>query len=85
MKNVILKIAGNVKVGKDLYLMRLEGDTKEIKNPGEVINILLPGHYLRRPISVCDFDIDHVDILFKVLGHGTKEMADYEVVKTLDC
>ena len=85
MKNVILKIAGNVKVGKDLYLMRLEGDTKEIKNPGEFINILLPGHYLRRPISVCDFDTDHVDILFKVLGHGTKEMADYSVGKTLDC
>ena len=39
MKNVILKIAGNVKVGKDLYLMRLEGDTKEIKNPGEYIKI----------------------------------------------
>ena len=65
MKNVILKIAGNVKVGKDLYLMRLEGDTKEIKNPGEFINILLPGHYLRRPISVCDFDM-HIIIIYLI-------------------
>lgn len=85
MKNVILKIAGNVKVGKDLFLMRLEGDCSEIKNPGEFINILLPGHYLRRPISVCDFDKDHVDILFKILGHGTKDMSSFKVGDTLDC
>ena len=85
MKNVLLSITGNVKVGKDLYLMRLSGDTSEIKNPGEFINILLPGHYLRRPISVCDFDNDHVDILFKILGHGTKDMSEFKVGDTLDC
>ena len=85
MKNVILKIEGNVKVGKDLYLMRLQGDLSEIKNPGEFINILLPGHYLRRPISVCDFDKDHVDILFKILGHGTKDMSEFKVGDSLDC
>lgn len=85
MKNVFLKITGNVNVGKDLFLMRLEGDCSEIKNPGEFINILLPGHYLRRPISVCDFDKDHVDILFKILGHGTKDMAGFKVGDTLDC
>ena len=85
MENVILKITGNVKVGKDLYLMRLSGNTSAIKNPGEFINILLPGHYLRRPISVCDFDKDHVDILFKILGHGTKDMSSFKVGDELDC
>jgi dihydroorotate dehydrogenase electron transfer subunit len=85
MKNVMLKIAGNVKMGKDLYLMRLEGDVSEIKNPGEFIKILLPGHYLRRPISVCDFDASHVDILFKILGHGTNDMSEFKVCDMLDC
>ena len=85
MKNVLLTITSNVKIGKDIFLMRLEGDCSEIKNPGEFINILLPNHYLRRPISVCDFTDKYVDILFKVLGHGTSDMSAYECGKTLDC
>ena len=64
MKNVILAIERNVKVGKDVFLMRLSGDCSDIKNSGEFINISLPGYYLRRPISVCDFSNNHVDILY---------------------
>ncbi len=77
MKNVKLKIVANAKVGKDVYLMRLQGDCIEVKKPGEFINISLPGYYLRRPISVCDFSYDYIDILYKVLGHGTKDMSTY--------
>lgn len=77
MKDVVLTIEKNVKVGNDVFLMRLVGDLKEIKNPGEFINISLPGYYLRRPISVCDFGSDYVDILYKVLGLGTKDMSEY--------
>ena len=39
MKDIKLKISKNIKVGKDIYLMTLTGDTSEIKNPGEFINI----------------------------------------------
>ena len=84
MKNVILAIERNVKVGKDVFLMRLSGDCSDIKNSGEFINISLPGYYLRRPISVCDFSNNHVDILYKVLGHGTKDMSSYQVGQKLD-
>ncbi len=76
MENVILEITQNQKVGKDVYLMRLEGDCKAIQNPGEFINITVPGFFLRRPISVCDFSESHVDILYKILGHGTKKMSN---------
>ena len=48
MRDVLLTIKGNVKVGKDIYLMRLEGDISEVKRPGEFINIQIPGFYLRR-------------------------------------
>ena len=65
--------------------MRLEGDTSDIKNCGEFINITLPNHYLRRPISVCDYSDKHVDILFKILGHGTKDMSEFEVGNKLKC
>ena len=85
MKNVLLTITSNVKVGKDIFLMRLEGDVSEVKNPGEFINIQIPGFYLRRPISVCDFDNEHIDILYKILGKGTEEISSLEVGKKLDC
>ncbi len=85
MKNVILKIKENIKVGKDIYLMTLEGDTSEIKNTGEFINITVPNYYLRRPISVCDFTNNSVDILYKALGRGTNDLKDLKKGQELDC
>ena len=85
MKDVRLKIEKNVQVGTDIYFMRLIGDVKEIKNPGEFINITVPGYYLRRPISVCDFGDGYVDILYKVLGHGTKDMSTFLSEMELEC
>ena len=85
MENVKLTIAKNIKVGKDIYLMTLVGDTKAIKNSGEFINITVPNYYLRRPISVCDFSDKHVDILYKVLGRGTKDLSTFEEGFELDC
>ena len=85
MRNVSLKITANKRVSSDTFMMRLEGDCSDIKNPGEFINIKLPDYYLRRPISVCDFSTDHVDILYKVLGHGTRDMSEYELGMELDC
>ena len=84
MKNVILKIESNVRVSDDTYLMRLAGDCTEIKNPGEFINIKLPNYYLRRPISVCDYSNEHVDILYKVLGQGTLDMTSFPAGMELD-
>ena len=78
MENVILEVAYNNKVGQDIYQMRLTGDTKAIKNYDEFIEIKLDGYYLRRPISVMDFADGYVDILYKVLGHGTKDMTSYK-------
>lgn len=79
MKEVELKIVANVKVGKDVFLMRLRGDCTEIHNSGEFINIELPNFYLRRPFSVCDFSYDYVDILYKVVGQGTKYMTTLSI------
>ena len=85
MREVELKITENTQVSKDIYLMRLEGDVSEVKNPGEFINITLPSHYLRRPISVSDYEDGHIDILFKILGHGTKDMSKLQVGNYLNC
>ena len=46
MKNVMLRIESNKKVGNDVYLMRLVGDLSSIKNPGEFVEIKLDNYYL---------------------------------------
>ena len=84
MKNVILEITENYSVSSDVFLMKLKGDITEIKNSGEFVEIKLDGYYLRRPISVCEFNGDELTILYKVLGHGTLDMSTYPVGKKLD-
>lgn len=84
MKDVKLAIDKKIKYSDDVYLMRLVGDTSEIKRPGEFINISLPGLYLRRPISVFDFSNEYVDILYKVVGEGTKLMNELPIGTKLD-
>lgn len=75
MKEVNLKILSNKALTKDTYLLTLKGDIKEIKNPGEFVEMTIPGFYLRRPFSVCDYTEDTLTILYKILGQGTKELS----------
>ena len=84
MENVVLQITSNIQVGKDIYLMRLEGDLSSITNPGEFVEVKLDKYYLRRPISVSDYSSTHLDLLYKVLGRGTKDMSSLEVGTKLD-
>lgn len=84
MDDVRLTITSNKAVSDSVYLMRLEGDCKEITKSGQFINIKLPDKFLRRPISVCDYSDSYVDILYKVLGQGTKEMSQFKTGITLD-
>ena len=85
MQNVLLEIKENTQVNHDTYLMKLTGDLASIKTSGEIVEIKLNGYYLRRPISVCDFKENELTLLYKVLGHGTKDMSTYQVGTKLDC
>ena len=62
-KQNIYKILSNKKIAKDVFEMVLEGDTQYITAPGQFINIQLDGRFLRRPISVCDYDDTTVTII----------------------
>lgn len=68
-------IVDNKPLTKDIWKMELEGDTSHITAPGQFINIQLDGFYLRRPISICDYDETSIKIIYKVVGHGTEAMA----------
>lgn len=83
-KQNIYKILSNKKIAKDVFEMVLEGDTQYITAPGQFINIQLEGKFLRRPISVCDYDDTTVTIIYKVVGEGTAMMSALPVGETLD-
>ena len=78
------KIKSNKKIAKNVYEMILEGDTTYIVRSGQFINIELDGFYLRRPISVCDYDDKTITIIYKVVGNGTEKMATLKEGETLD-
>ena len=76
MKQSLFTIKENRPLTKDVYLMRLEGDTSDITAPGQFVNIKLSGLYLRRPISVNDVEGNILTIIYKVVGKGTQQMKD---------
>ncbi|MDE5714525.1 MAG: dihydroorotate dehydrogenase electron transfer subunit [Anaeroplasmataceae bacterium] len=85
MKNVILKIKKNEQISDSIYKMVLEGPIDEIKRSGEFIEIELPKYYLRRPFSVSRINENSIEILYKVLGHGTYDMTTYRADMELSC
>lgn len=83
-KQNIYKVLSNTALTKDVYKMILAGDTQYITAPGQFINIKLDGKFLRRPISVCDYDEKSITIIYKVVGEGTAQMKDIQPGESLD-
>lgn len=77
-------IEENKKIAKDVYKMILSGNTSYITAPGQFINIEIEGLYLRRPISVCDYDDKTITIIYKVVGKGTEKLSTYSKEIVLD-
>lgn len=75
MKNVLLKVVSNEKLTENVYKMVLSGDISDIKKSGQFVNILINGLYLRRPISVCDYEENLLTIIYKVVGKGTTKLS----------
>lgn len=75
MKQEFFEILDNVPLTDSVFQMRLKGDTSAITAPGQFVNIRLSGHFLRRPISVCDAEGDILTIIYKVVGRGTEQMS----------
>ena len=83
MKQQIFTVIENSPLTKTTYKMVLAGKTCEIKSGG-FVNIKLDGLYLRRPISVCDYNEDTLTIIYKVVGSGTEKMSAMQPNEKLD-
>lgn len=84
MTQGIYRIQYNQQLTPDVWEMRLEGDTGAITAPGQFINIRLDGLFLRRPISICDWDGQGITIIYKVVGKGTAALGGMEQGQELD-
>lgn len=79
------KILSNEPLTATVFKMVLQGDTGAITAPGQFINIKLEGKFLRRPISVCDYNDTTITIIYKVVGEGTQQMSAMQPGTLLDC
>lgn len=84
MKQLKLKVSENIQLTEDVYKMILSGEVKDEVRPGQFINIQLDGLFLRRPISVCDYDDETITIIYKVVGKGTEYMSKLSSGAELD-
>ena len=84
MKQSIFEILSNTPLTDSVYKMVLRGDTEASTASGQFVNIRLEGMFLRRPISVCDYDEKTLTIIYKVVGKGTEAMSAMEQGQKLD-
>lgn len=83
-KKGIYTILRNEPLTAAVWRMILAGDTQWITASGQFVNIALEGRYLRRPISVCDYDERTITLIYKVVGQGTAQMSRMTAGTELD-
>lgn len=84
MKQEIFEILSNTEIAPAVYKIVLKGDTSPITATGQFVNIKLDGFYLRRPISICDFDTETLTLIYKVVGGGTEALSRMQKGESLD-
>lgn len=84
MQDTTFTILSNEAIAKNSFRMVLEGCTAAISAPGQFVNLSLQGFFLRRPISVCDWEEGRLTLVYKVVGKGTKIMSELIKGDTLD-
>ena len=80
----LYRVLENAPLTPLVWKMRLSADTSAITAPGQFVNIRLPGLYLRRPISICDWDEESLTLIYKVVGKGTDAMTRIKPPHRLD-
>ena len=81
---MFFSILSNELIAKHVWRMRLEGAEGLPIRSGQFVEIAVPGQYLRRPISVCDYAEGVLTIIYKVVGVGTDAMSQWQAGQQVD-
>lgn len=84
MTQGIFEIAENRPIARDVFRVRLLGDTGAMSAPGQFVNVRLDGRFLRRPISVCCYDGASITLIYKLVGGGTRQLSKMREGERLD-
>lgn len=84
MNEVRFTLTENARLAPNVYRLRLAGDASTITAPGQFLEITIPGFFLRRPLSVCDWEDGSVTILYRAVGDGTRALAEMKPGQTID-
>lgn len=76
MNQTKLILASKRQLTRDVFELKLTGDTSAITNPGQFVNLKIGGLYLRRPISVCDWCDGQLTLICRIVGQGTCALCD---------
>ena len=78
------RLLENTPLTSAVWRMRLGGDTAGITRPGQFADVHIDGHFLRRPFSVCDWDKDVLVLVYRLIGQGTRDLAEKQPGEGLD-
>ena len=85
MKSGTAAVLSNTRIAADTYEMILQSDVADEADCGQFVQVLVPGYYLRRPISVHRILPDHrLSLIYKVVGDGTRTMSEMIPGDTVD-
>ena len=79
------RIISNWQLADQVFEMELEGDSSWITHPGQFLNVTIDNAYLKRPISICDWNENGLTLIYKVVGFGTKQMSQKPPGTMLEC
>lgn len=80
------KILCNEGLTDQIYKMVLAAhETGWITKPGQFVNITIDHAYLKRPISISEWDSKSFTIIYKVVGFGTKQLSLKKAGDEVEC
>lgn len=86
--NEIAKVISNKQISDGIYQTVLHAPKISIhSHPGQFINILPSSgwnHVMRRPMSIASQGDDEISVIYKIIGDGTRIMADWKTGEMVD-
>ncbi len=85
--SLVCQLTAAREIAAGIYDFRLDCPALAAQaKPGQFAQVRLPGHSLRRPISLCGIDPDRGELrlVFQIRGQGTAELARYQTGDKLE-
>ena len=90
MRKNLLKVTSNMEIARNIYEMKMTGPgVGSMTTPGQFLHVSVGNNsskLLRRPLSICDVDLDQeeVTLLYRAQGDGTKQLSQKKAGELVD-